>query len=428
MRIRAVVAVLALAGGLLAPSQAAGQDDAALLRDGVFARDRNISVTERPKPEYAPLPVRLSAFLISPQVTSSLSYDDNILASDYGTRSDAIVAIRPSLSLRSDWSRSQISAFVRAAQSLYLDHSDQDTTDDAAGFGWRLDVRHDLGVAGGVGIEHDTEPRTSEASPAEAARPVQYDLASAWAESSGTLNRLRLTVKGSVEDYAYGNVGAAGGAEIYQRDQDRTESGAAGSAEYVYSPELSLRANLTVNRRQYRDAAPGEASRTSSGYETTVGANFDLTSLVRGDIRIGYLNQAYQSPTFRRASGLALNGRVEYFPTGLTTITASAGRSVQDSGIPGVAGFIANYGGGEVDHELLRNLVLNGRLDYAENDYLNYGRRDQIQTARAGASYLMNRLVSLSLNFTHLVQRSRGADAGPQYAINRVATAITCQF
>jgi hypothetical protein len=227
------------------------------------------------------------------------------------------------------------------SQALYLDHSSEDTTDYAGGLSGRLDVRHDLGVAAGLGFERDTEPRTAEASPSGALHPVQYDLADGWIEGSKTFDRLRLTARGSIQDYAYDNAEAPGGAVIDQRDQDRTESVGAGLLEYVYSPELSVLTSLTANRRQYRDAAPGEASRTSSGYEATAGASFDLASLMRGEIRAGYLQQTYENPAYRRVGGAALRGKVEYFLTPLTTITATASRSVEDSGLPGVAGYIA---------------------------------------------------------------------------------------
>jgi hypothetical protein len=381
MRARAMAAVMASACALLASSYAAAQDDVALLRDGLFDRDRNISVAERPKPEYEPLPVRFGAFVISPAITGGLTYDDNIFAADTKGASDGIIDITPSVSLASDWTRNQISGFVRLDQSLYLDHTGEDTTDYATGLSGRLDVRRDLGLASGFDYERDTEPRTSEASPTGAVHPVQYDLASGWIESSKTFDRLRLTARGSIQDYAYDNAEALGGGEIYQHDQDRTESVAAGSAEYVYSPELSLVTSLTANRRQYRDAALGEASRTSSGYEATIGVGFDIARLARGDIRIGYLDQTYESRAFKGAGGLALRGKVEYFPTALTTITATANRSVQDSGIPGVAGYVAEAAALQIDHELLRNLVLSGRFSDGDNHYLAYSRKDVIETA-----------------------------------------------
>jgi hypothetical protein len=271
-------------------------------------------------------------------------------------------------------------------------------------------------------------PRTAEASPSGALHPVQYDLADGWIEGSKTFDRLRLTARGSIQDYAYDNAEAPGGAVIDQRDQDRTESIGAGLLEYVYSPELSVLTSLTANRRQYRDAAPGEASRTSSGYEATAGASFDLASLMRGEIRAGYLQQTYENPAYRRVGGAALRGKVEYFLTPLTTITATASRSVEDSGLPGVAGYIAERAGVQIDHELLRNLVLGARVEQAEDRYQDYSRRDHLQTAWASATYLMNRAVSFALKYERLIRRSRGVDGGQQYAVNRVMAAITCRF
>ena len=428
MHVEAMAAALLLAAAFSISSPALAQDDAALLRDGLFARDRNISVLERPKPEYDFSPIHVGALLFTPTIASSFTYDDNIYASNTIHDADAIVAVSPSVSLSSDWTRNQISAFAKIDQAFYLDHSGEDTTDYAADFAGRLDVRRDLGVAGGIGFERDTEPRTSEASPLDAVHPIQYDVAGGWIESSKIFDRLRVTARGSLQDYAYDNAEASGGGEIDQHDQDRTESVAAGRAEYVYSPELSLLTSLSVDRRQYRNAAPGEAARSSNGYEATVGASFDLARLLRGQVGVGYLDRTYERPAFKGAEGLALDGKVEYFPTTLTTITTTASRRVQDSGIPGVGGYIASAAAAQIDHELLRNLVLSGRFAYAENSYIAYSRKDEFVTSRFSGSYLLNRLLSLLVSYDRLLRRSHGADAGQEYAVNRVTASISCKF
>ncbi len=405
------------------------QDDAALLRDGLFTRDRNIAVTQRPKPEYDPLPIRVGAFIFNPTIAAGLEYNDNIYATNIDKVSDGIVHVQPSVAVVSDWGRNQVSAFAKINGSYYFDHTSENTTDFALGSAGRLDVQRGLGFAGGASYEMDTQPRTSEASPQSSAHPVQYYVADAWLEGTKEFNRLRLTARGSLDDYTYDNAATTSGIQIYEKDQDHTAAVGALQAEYAYLPDMSFLASLVGNHREYRNELPGEASRTSSGYELTVGTNFDLTHLARGEVYIGYLEQDYDnSSIFKNVSGLALRGKVEYFPTQLTTVTLSGSRSVQDSGIIDVGGFLANTAAVQVDHELLRNLILTGVISYTEDDYSNYSRTDKIDSEQIGAAYLMNRAVSLNLTYAHMDQNSSGSQAGPKYNINRIIGSLAVKF
>jgi hypothetical protein len=421
--------MVVFAGVLIPAGHALAQDDAALLRDGLFTRDRNISVTERPKPEYQPLPVRAGAFIFNPVIAAGMEYNDNIYAASADKTSDGIVHVAPSVSVVSDWSRNQVSAFAKIDSNFYFDHTGEDTTDYAFGAAGRLDVQHDLGFAGGASYERDTQPRTSEASPEAAKHPVQYDVADAWIEGTKEFDRLRVTARGSIDDYTYDNAQTSGGLQIYEKDQDHTTSIGALKAEYAYLPDTSVFVSLVGNHREYRDELPGEVGRTSSGYELTVGSNFDLTHLMRGEIYVGYLEQDYDNNSvFKNVSGLALRGKVEYFPTQLTTVTLSGSRSVQDSGIIDVGGFLANTAALQVDHELMRNLILTALVSYTEDDYQNYSRTDKIDSEQVSAAYLLNRAISLNLTYAHLNQDSSGANAGPKYDINRVIGSVAYRF
>jgi len=339
MRFIKGVGLLSTVAALSSAARAAAQDDAALLRDGLFTRDRNVAVSERPKPEYQPLPVRAGVFIFDPIISAGVEYDDNIYAANTNTTSDEIVHVDPGVTVISDWARHQISAFARLDGNYDLNHSSESTTDYALGAAGRLDATHDLGFTAGATYERDTEPRTAEASPVESAHPVVYDYASGSVEGATQFNRLRLTARGSIDDYSYDNAETTTGAEIYEEDRDHTDAVGAFKAEYAYLPDFSILGRLIINKRGYRDALPGEIRRNSGGYEATVGANFDLSHLARGEVSIGYLQQDYDSRQFKIVGGFAARGKIEYFPTQLTTVTLSGSRSVQDSGIFDVGGF-----------------------------------------------------------------------------------------
>ena len=92
---------LALAGAMVACAAATAhaQDDT-----GMFVRDRDVSVLDRPHPEYDALGVRQGGFLIFPKLETSLDGDDNIYGTTRGKASDGIFEAKGSVDARSQWS------------------------------------------------------------------------------------------------------------------------------------------------------------------------------------------------------------------------------------------------------------------------------------------------------------------------------------
>ena len=69
MRFDKVTLVGLVLAAMLPATQALAQDDGALLREGLFKRDRNVSVSERPKPEYNPITMHFGSFSVLPSIT-----------------------------------------------------------------------------------------------------------------------------------------------------------------------------------------------------------------------------------------------------------------------------------------------------------------------------------------------------------------------
>jgi hypothetical protein len=54
----------------------------------------------------------------------------------------------------------------------------------------------------------------------------------------------------------------------------------------------------------------------------------------------------------------------------------------------------------EVDHELLRNVILNGLVAFSRDDFEGIDRADDTFDVGAGVSYLLNRNFSIDGNYT----------------------------
>jgi len=184
--------------------------------------------------------------------------------------------------------------------------------------------------------------------------------------------------------------------------------------------------STVLNTRDY-DLRPPQTplDRNSSGIEPTFGADFDITRLVRGQVQVGYLEQNYQSTTFHQVAGPAAQMAVEYFPSGLTTVTVNFNRAVLDAVDPNAISYLQTAESVQLDHELLRNLILSGRAGYETDVFSGEDRHDQRPTASFTATYLLNRALQISANYSYLDENSTGSAKIGSYRVNTFYISLT---
>lgn len=417
-------ALTATAGGAFSIGGAADAD-----AQWLWDRDRNVSVTQRPRPEYDALGVRSGAFIWRPALELGVEFNDNIFATATNEESDTIFVIAPSVTVDTTWSRHAFNAFANVRRNEYADFSSESTTDYALGAGGRLDISRGSAIMSGVSHSRSTEPRTSAGAAGFAAEPIRFDTTTFAIGAEHTFNRLRLRGGYDFAKSGYDDARLIGGGIASQgfRDQDMHRFTLRG--DLAISPDTAVFARYRYNQRDFRLAPPAVATnRDSDGYTLDVGVEFDLGGLARGEIGVGYMKQEYDSPAFGTVDGVSIDGMLEWFPTQLTTLTFTASRGIEDSGIAASSGYLGTTVSAQVDHELLRNVILTARLDYANDDYQGIDREDQRWGATVQATYLMNRNVGLSASYSHLDQSSSGT-AGPRdFRTNRFVIGVVLQY
>jgi hypothetical protein len=190
--------------------------------------------------------------------------------------------------------------------------------------------------------------------------------------------------------------------------------------DYAISPTTALFISATGNQRNY-DLAPPDVpiERDSEGYEVLVGANFDVTRLIAGEIGIGYLNQTYDDPATEETSSFAMRTALEWYPDELVTVSFAAARSIDDAGVSGAAAYVANDASIGIDYEIQRNVIVGARYRYSLDEYETIDREDTRWDATFSIDYAMNRGVSLFVEAGHYEQTSEGLQLGREYVINR---------
>jgi hypothetical protein len=405
----ALMAALGFAGEAIAQPQ-----------DNSFARDRNVSVRDRPKPEYDAAGIRVGNFRLYPELIVAPEYNDNVFAVDTGEQEDLIYNVNPKLELRSTFTNHEFNLSVAAPTRFYNEFDQQDATDLIGRAEGRLDVYRDFQIFGALEYGDLTEPLSSSPSAITLAEPVEYTSAFGELGVAKTFNRLRLSARANHTQTDYDDGILINLTPVDQDDRDRVVTEATLRADYAISPSTALFVSATGNQRDY-DLSPPDApiERDSEGYEVLVGANFDVTRLITGEIGVGYLQQTYDDPATEETTGLAVRTALEWYPDELVTVSFAAGRSIDDAGVSGAASYVANDASVGLDYEFRRNIILGVRYDYSVDEYESIDREDTRWNAEFSIDYAMNSGVSLFAEAGHYEQTSEGLQLGRDYVINR---------
>lgn len=424
-----LVGILVAVGGSVASVVAAQDIDIAQNRTAdLFVRDRAVGVRERARPDYEAVGFRQGAFTFYPKVQSDLEYNDNVFAAEVNAQDDVIFRLRPEIVGESSWSRHFLRGFARGTLNRNVDFSTEDSNEWTVGTSGRLDVVRGTNISAGGDYGEFIEPRTSSNTAIAAVEPIEFSSGQVYLAGTRTVGRLRAGVRADYRSYDYDNGRTAGGAVIVQDDRDRDVASLVGRLDYALSPASAVFGQVTTNDRSYSNVPTGFANRESSGYEVLAGVNFEVGALSRGEIAVGYISQEFDNPVYGDLDGFGARGKIEWFPTDLTTVTVSAARTIEDAGIVGAAGYLRSEAGVEIDHELLRNVILSGRVSYSDDDFNGIERADTRLTASAGGTYLVNRNLGVSLTALYLDQQSEGPSRGPNYSVTRVIASLVSQF
>ncbi len=122
-----------------------------------------------------------------------------------------------------------------------------------------------------------------------------------------------------------------------------------------------------------------------------VGLDVDFGGLVFGDFFVGYVSQDYDDSRLDDLSGVGGGGDITWNVTKLTTIGFSALGDVKETTVTGASGRVVATGEVTVDHELLRNLLLEANASVTRDHYEGISRTDYIYSAGFRLTYMINR-------------------------------------
>jgi hypothetical protein len=396
----------------LMPLHAAAQD---LPRDP----GDQISVQDRPRPSYDPLGVRLGGFDLNASVGVGVTSTDNVFAAETDTEDDIATYIRPQATLGSHWSRHALRFRTGAYADNHADFSQDDIVDYYAGVDGRLDIGSRSAIGAGASFNQDHQRREDPDSPAGAAEPVEYKRDSLYISGQHAFSRLRLTGRLSHDAYDYEDVAANGGGILDQDYRDYDQTIEALRAEFAVTARFAAVVEGAVNQREYNNSS----LRDSDGRYLGAGVSFDFTNLLRGEALITQYEQDYDDPSIGTVDGTGFTGRLEWFPTQLTTVNFEAGRTVEDSAFVGDS-YIRTRLSGRVDHELRRNIILNAGAQFEDREYQGVSdREDDLIGVDLGATYIANPRMRFNVGYGY--RQNDSNFFGEDFEENRLTAGVS---
>jgi len=368
---------------------------------------RGDTVLSRQRPDYDPIGQRVGGFILYSDLDAQETYNSNVFYTPSNEKGDFITAINPSIDLKSNWNVHALNFHGDLDEVIYSKYSQNNFFDYSLGSDGRLDIYNDARLYGGVGYAVRHLPLYSPNNIPNTQAPVQYSDTSATIAGEKEFNRLSFRLDTNYDRYSYNDAvltPSAGGGISRQSLEDYDEEKVGLKTGYELVPGRQIYVLTAGDWRNYDNSSDLFGfNRTSSGYTVAVGTKYDITGITFIDGYIGYRHQSYDDARLSSMGGPAAGLQVTWNVTRLTTVTGSVTRDIQETILQGSSGYFATLAQVKVDHELLRNLLLNASLGYENDDFTGISRTDDYYLAGFGAKYLINHnfWISTGYNFAH---------------------------
>lgn len=395
---------------------------------GTFREDlpKGETVTTRERPELDALGVHAGSFFIFPSIRQNITYDDNIFSSDVNEQSDVIYSVQPAVNVRSDWNQHSLNFSAGADIGVYFDDSDENYQDYRAAVSGLVNVTKSTRVRASGSYNHLHESRGNP-NDVGGVEPTELDRFRVGLSGSHRFNRVAVTAGGTVEHINFDDAMTAGGATVNNDDRDRNVFTPALEVGYQIVPQYVafIRGEGRVVR--YRAGIDDNGfNRDSDGFNIVGGAKIDITNLIFGDVFAGYRKRNYDDPAFSSTDGYVVGADMKWNPTRLTTVGLNLNRRITETINVASSGYVSTAIGARVDHELLRNLILNAFFGYRRDDFDGISREDDNYRAGVGANYTLNR--HFILNARYAFRNRSSSTAGNDFTQNTIRGGVTARW
>jgi hypothetical protein len=370
-----------------------------------FEQELGVTVVQRVRPLYEEPGVRLGSFVIHSALDETVGYNSNVFGYA-GAPGSAMISTAPSLSINSDWSRNALGASISADDYRYPGAASQNTTIWNAAVGGAYTIgRSNLDVA----YSHASlsESATDIGAP-PSATPIPYTIDEFRTGTTIDLGRIQISPNFDYSLYRYGSAAVIGQPSNQGfRNSDIARGGAA--FRYVLSDQRSLLVVVQAIDSDFVNPLPNTPSLSSTSELVMGGLDYQYNGLWRYQLLAGMEVRSFAASGFATRTAPIAKATAIWTPTGLTTVTGTVLRTLDDPVEEGTSGFTYSSAELRVDHEYRRNILLNAEIGARLVNYLQSNASETQPYVSVGATWLMNEHMHLTGQYTFTNQSTSGA-------------------
>lgn len=356
--------------------------------------------------DYKPLGIRAGAFMLQPGVELAGEWTDNVFYTNENEDSDFVYHLRPYFTAQSNWSRHSFNVRLAADLGRYSDFSVRDYDDYFLNVSGRVDVRTQSALSYSADYMHlheDLNDRTAE----QGVEPTEYDLAGFGLGYDHTFNRLGFDLRYDHRDLDFDDALREDGSVLENQDRDRSIDDLGVRMNYAFKTDMQAFIGATWHQVDFdQELDRNGYARSGDGFTADAGVSMAFTGVLTGDLFVSYHDRDYDDPTLGSFDGWAAGAGLTWYPTRLTTVQGNITSAIQETTSAHASGYLGTLYQVRVDHELKRNIQLNGRLSYRDNEYellpgapADARRYDHVFGAGVGATWFINRHIWLSASY-----------------------------
>lgn len=372
---------------------------------------RGVGVEDRSREGYAAQGIRVGSFLFLPSARTELSFNDNLFATPNEKIDDFIFDLGPELQVRSNWRNHALNALVSGNIGRYVERIAENYQDYLLSADGRLDISKDAKAFMNVEANHLHEERGS-VDDVNGRNPTTYNRYNAAVRYEHGVNKLRFLGGTGVTGYRFDNTKTAAGL-IFSDNRDRFEYAANARGEYMFFEKYGVFASVDGIDVDYDTADGSGLIRSSTGYDARAGALIDFTGLLTGEVYAGYVDRRYKDSALTDIGVPVYGAGLLWNISGLTTLEFDIAREIAETTSIGVSGILSTTADLVINHELKRNILLRGAINYTDSDFRGSGRSDERYSAELGAKYLLNQNFTFEASLKY-VERS-SSDSSQSY-------------
>jgi hypothetical protein len=374
--------------------------------------------------------------------TLSSLYDSNIFATAAAPTGDVVSHFRPTLDLDNGQQEVSYTFNIYSDLAEYASHPSLNNNNAGAAFGVSWEI------APTFLIQSHTTFVYGHADPASFVLPVANaaishlpDTESFDQEFAATrdVGRWALSLSGGYARTQESDL-TLGGAQFALSALDTDVVNAASRLAYDLTPDLR-----SFVRAEYRHEIDANGAFNAGTYSLVTGLDFDLRSLIKGSIDVGYREHVYDTSGFGSVGTPTYGVNLAWYPTELLTLTLTGSQDFSDSILPrsggtapGGAGLstenlvgvpvISNLESAQIqiDYEVAQGWMLSSTTSYKVNNYTSSHRQDDIVTTGATLLYSINPSLVTSAQYRYSRQSSTVSGIG--YDRDQVGLAIKYRF